>query len=338
METDQNKMSKDSIAHPHKPIDFTVRSQNGLGQLKRFPREIRNIIYSSIIPQLMVHGPEQITIDRCIVRELVNAPILATSKQLCVEFLEIFVRVVNLEESDEHHYDKEYRSRRPDCLEKPLAFINPRIETRFDSNKSLGLKMDVLYFVIEATGLIAPYENMQTKELRSRLLRLWDIHENFRVPSNKIHLNIDYHEPRLWIEIAVEHIKPLPKALQDLPETFWSHEFENASAKVTLSDESASVQAMADMETKMRHQMLVYKDSKLRKFRALCASERDRQFMEEAVEWILAELDQYPFSGISRLHLRMSKMAINFWKAKEEQYSVWHLFDLAESWLEVKNA
>lgn len=85
-------MSKDSIGPPQQPVDFTVRSEHGLGHLKRFPREIRSMIYSSLMPTLMVHGLQTATIDRCVVRKLVNTPILAISKQLCVEFLEVFMR------------------------------------------------------------------------------------------------------------------------------------------------------------------------------------------------------------------------------------------------------
>ncbi|KAH0371990.1 hypothetical protein KCU65_g1584, partial [Aureobasidium melanogenum] len=348
MEADQNNMSETNITPPSKPVDFAIRSEHGLGQLKRFPREIRNIVYSSMIPSLMVHGLETATIDRCVVRKLVNAPILATSKQLCVEFLESFMREFNLEESDEHHYGLEddeddddlndYRKRRPECLEELLAFVNSRINIRSESKNGLGLKMNWIYFFIDAAGLMAPFEAQQTKQLPKKLKCLWAIHEYFGVPSDKIFININYYDPEFWINTAIIDSGPLPKALQDLPKTFWFHDWESVSAKVTLSDESASIRAMTDMKTHMECQLSAYKASKLRKFRAVCTSEKDHRFMDQLLEGILAGFYQEScFPELWQFHLKMSKMAIELWKVKEEQYSVWHLFDLADSWLETEN-
>ncbi|KAH0348419.1 hypothetical protein KCU81_g3257, partial [Aureobasidium melanogenum] len=330
METDQNDKSKDSIGPPQEPVDFGIRSEHGLGQFKRFPREIRNIIYSSMVPSLMVHGLKPATIDRCVVRKLVQTPILATSKQLCVEFLEVFMREVNLEESDEHHHSD---NKRAECLEELLAFVKTRINIRSERNNSLGLKLNWSYFFLDAAGLLARFKAQQTKQLPRKLQRLWDIHEKFGVPSDKIYINIDYHDPKCWIDVAVTS-KPHP--FPDLPETFWHHEFEHASARVTLSDKSASMQAMADMDAKMRSQMSAYKASKLHQFRTLCNTEKDLQLMEENLDWILGGLEQHPLAGLLKLHSSMSEMAINFWKPREEQYSVWHLFDPAETWAEAR--
>lgn len=349
---DQNRMSKDNIAHAHKPIDFTVRSQNGLGQLKRFPREIRNIIYSSIIPQLMVHGPEQTTIDSCIVRELVNAPILATSKQLCVEFLEVFIRDVNLEESDEYHEnssdlssscledlrpEKGHRcehERYSDSLEKLLGFVEARIGRAF-TRKRVGLKINTLYLHADMVKFVGDCVAEELSGLPQRLQRLWDVHESCRIPSDQFYINIDYCEPDWWFRMGIPHKQRFKKSL---PCKFWNHKFESISAVVMLSDETASIQAMGDMRIKLRHQLAAYKALKLREFRDIYASEDDYLVMDKLLNRILYNFyKEDPIPEMMEFHVKMGKAAINFWRAKEEQYSVWHLFDLAESWLEVKN-
>ncbi|KAG9842393.1 hypothetical protein KCU98_g8244, partial [Aureobasidium melanogenum] len=351
METDQNKMSKDSIAHAHKPIDFTVRSQNGLGQLKRFPREIRNIIYSSIIPQLMVHGPEQTTIDSCIVRELVNAPILATSKQLCVEFLEVFIRDVNLEESDEYHEnssdlssscledlrpEKGHRcehERYPDSLEKLLGFVEARIGRAF-TRKGVGLKINTLYFHADMVKFVGDCVAEELSGLTQRLQRLWDVHESCRIPSDQFYINIDYCEPDWWFRMGIPH----KQRFKSLPYGFWNHKFEKFSATVILSDEKASIEAFGGMRTKLRDQLTAYKALKLCEFQNIYPSEDDYLVMDKLLNSILYNFyREHPIPAVLDFHIEMGKTAIEFWKVKEEQYSVWHLFDLAESWLEVKN-
>ncbi|KAG9558331.1 hypothetical protein KCU77_g6504, partial [Aureobasidium melanogenum] len=212
MKKRQKNPSKERIVPPCKPVNFTVRSANGLGDLDCFPREIRDMIYSSLIPTLMVHGLEQTTIDSCIVRELVNAPILATSKQLCVEFLEVFIRDVNLEESNEYYdprdpYDdrfedaksgKSHRCKRErstwsnlNSLEKLLAFVRACISYAF-KNKKVGLKINTMHLDPDIMRDVAEYRDCELSELPGSLCRLWDIHERYKVAPDQIYINIDY--------------------------------------------------------------------------------------------------------------------------------------------------
>ncbi|KAG9651055.1 hypothetical protein KCU64_g8861, partial [Aureobasidium melanogenum] len=212
MKKRQKNPSKERIVPPCKPVSFTVRSANGLGDLDCFPREIRDMIYSSLIPTLMVHGLEQTTIDSCIVRELINAPILATSKQLCVEFLEVFIRDVNLEESNEYYdprdpYDdgfEDAKSRKShrckserspwsnlNSLEKLLAFVQARISYAF-KNKKVGLKINTMHLDPDIMGDVAEYRDYELSELPGSLCRLWNIHERYKVAPDQIYINIDY--------------------------------------------------------------------------------------------------------------------------------------------------
>lgn len=328
---------------PCKPVDFTVHSENGLGHLKRLPRETRDLIYSSIMPSLLVH-PGDTTINARVVRNLVNAPILGTSKQLCVEFLEVFMQEVHLEESDEHYFDEEsrindfdctYHQWSPPCLEELLKFIRPRTNFRFHDNKSLGLKIITLHLM----GYSALNEELcmqrDIEELPEKLQRLWQIHENFGVPSDQIYLNIDYYNPVHWIKKGIR-VFSLGNKLTNLSSSFWLDEFINASVKVTLSDEKSSFRAMKDMEVRLEDGLQAYKATKLRELQLVYPSEGSYQDMDDSLQRVLTISQEHCFFPLLEHHIRMAKMANGFWKHKEEQYSVWHLFDLAESWLEVK--
>lgn len=334
-------MSKDSIALPQKPVDFTIFSENGLGQLKRFPREIRNMIYSSIVPTLMVHGAEDPTVNLCVLSALVNAPILATSKQLCVEFLEIFMQEVHLEENDEYcchlenhgeitdeYYSEENwceekvedfpREKRPECLERLLAFIKARINYMFHTKK-LGLRINTIYFHVGMVKHMADCMDAAFKSLPGKVQRLWDIHKDFGVPSENIYINFDYWEPGWWVKLGRPY-GTQREAFPNLPETFWDHDFDSVSAIVTLSDESGSVQAMHDLKMKTEHQLLAYMASKLREFQVMCASEEDQRLMSKVLKQMIAGFyDESPFPQMLEFHKAMGKMANNFWKAKEEQ-------------------
>lgn len=201
---------------PCKPVDFTVRSVDGLGDLDCIPREVRNMIYSSLARQIMPRGFEHSTIDRFLVRELMNAPILATSKQLCVEFLEVFIREVTLEEDDDlnedpRHHDGYYdesnehtrreSDRHPNCLERLLSFIDSRVNYAF-STKRIGIVINTVYLI---EGLMKHLDESgvgDTHKLPRPLQRLWDIHEEYRIPSDQIYIKIDYWYPSAWIRVA----------------------------------------------------------------------------------------------------------------------------------------
>ncbi|KAG9567101.1 hypothetical protein KCU71_g3389, partial [Aureobasidium melanogenum] len=281
MKKRQKNPSKGPIMPPCKPVDFTARSGNGLGDLGRFPREIRNMIYSSLVPQVMPHAFEHKIIDRFAVRKLVNAPILATSKQLCVEFLEVFMREVHLEEDDGH----DVNPRLPSCLERLLTFVETRIDFAF-STKRVGLAINTGYLGPHMMKYMEECSECHVDELPQRLQRLWDIHETYRIPSDQFYIDIDYYEPGCWIV-----------------------------ARLTA-----------------------YKAVKLREFRDIYDSEEDFLVMDKVLNSTLTRVYRdRPVPGLFDFHFDMGKTAINFWKAKEEQYSVWHHFDLAESWLEMKN-
>ncbi|KAG9757715.1 hypothetical protein KCU73_g4266, partial [Aureobasidium melanogenum] len=345
----RQKKSKGPIVPPSKPVDFTARSGNGLGDLGSFPREIRNMIYSSLVPQVMPHAFEHKIIDPFAVRKLINAPILGTSKQLCVEFLEIFIQKVNLEESDEDYdlddpyvdvpedteSEKRYRCKDepyPDSLERLLGFVEARIGRDF-TRKRVGLKINTLYLDSDILRNVGGHSGSILSELPVKLRRLWNIHERYDIPSEQIYINIDYWEPSAFIQYGAPYDQ-----FATLSSEFWSHDFEKSSAVVTLTDEKASIQAMNDMSTKLKDQLYAYKATKLQEFRKINNSEVDYVVMEETLNWYVDGFyEEWPIPEMLDFHTRMGKTAINFWKAKGEQYSVWHLFDLAESWLEVKN-
>ncbi|KAH0158503.1 hypothetical protein KCU67_g7488, partial [Aureobasidium melanogenum] len=341
----RQKKSKGPIVPPSRPVDFTAPSGNGLGDLGRFPREIRNMIYSSLVPQVMPHAFEHKIIDRFAVRKLVNAPILATSKQLCVEFLEVFIREVHLEEDDDNNEDptpedddldegSRYKPERPpNCLERLLAFVEARIDFAF-STKRVGIVINTVYLCSDMMKHIEETGEGDVHRLPQPLRRLWDIHEKYGIPSDQIYIKIDYWEPSWYLRCGANY----RTRSTSLPRNFWDHEFEHISAVVTLSNEEASIRAYGDMKKKLRDQLTAYKAIKLHQFRDICSSKKEHVTMDETLNETLYHFYyERPCPAMFEFHIDMGKTAIGMWKAKEEQYSVWHLFDLAESWLEVKN-
>ncbi|CAD0114845.1 unnamed protein product [Aureobasidium uvarum] len=350
MKRHRKNSAKESVTH-YKPVDFTIHSEDSLGNLSRFPREIRNMIYSAIVPSIMAHSFESTNIDHRVVRELINAPIMATSKQLCVEFLEIFIREIHMEASNEHYrkchpepgdeYDsvgsclQEPADGRgeacPDCLEKFLAFVKGRIEYDFLSNRRrLGLQINTFYFQMDKHTQECREGNLE--ELPQRLQRLWDIHEDFRVPSDHIYLNMDYGQPGDYIHWRLPDNLPF----NSLPHHFWSPDFEFVSTNIELSDEEASTRLFHDMRRKLKAEITAYKALKLREFLESSPNEEEYACMKKQLNHVCYTFYRGGIQPMLEFHIDMAKTALEFWKAKEEQYNVWHLFDLAESWLAEK--
>lgn len=177
-----------------------------------------------------------------------------------------------------------------------------------------------------------------THKLPRPLQRLWDIHEVYRIPSDQIYIKIDYWEPSAWIRVGANW----NNRCTDVPYQFWDHDFDSISAVVNLSDQEASIRAYSDMKTKLRDQLTTYKAMKLREFRGFCIAleescEEKCLAMDKVLNRTLYEFyHERPIPAMLEFHIDMGKTAINMWKAKEEQYSIWHLFDLADSWLEAK--
>ncbi|KAH0150953.1 hypothetical protein KCU67_g10452, partial [Aureobasidium melanogenum] len=94
------------------------------------------------------------------------------------------------EQIDNNPYEK-----RPDCLEKLLAFVKDRIDYSLH-NKRVGLRVQTIYLHVDMVKHMANVMDGAIKELPGRLQpRLWGIHENFGVPSENIYINIDYWDP-----------------------------------------------------------------------------------------------------------------------------------------------
>ncbi|THY69836.1 hypothetical protein D6C87_09246 [Aureobasidium pullulans] len=176
-------------------IDYTVNTEEGLGNLRKFPREIRDMIYGFSEPPvgLFEQGTKR-HIDEAL-RRLSKCPLLSTSKQLCTEFLENFVRGKTFVACSENSNPIEQ-------FEHFFIFMSKRIDL-ISHVRGLGLQG-------YSNGCI--YASEITPALRLHCLELvvkdtkhlWNIHKNYNIPSSRLHLSFSYSRPFGLLDLLYE--------------------------------------------------------------------------------------------------------------------------------------
>ncbi|TIA67951.1 hypothetical protein D6C76_08405 [Aureobasidium pullulans] len=307
-------------------LDFAVRSENGLGKLDCLPREIRNMVYGFMVPSIatMAHRTDDSIINRVVLRALVEFPPLRTSKQLCVEFLEIYIRQSGFQES---HDGLSFRS---PVLETLLQFVDSRIRFRTYAGK-LTIEIGTAYLYSEMRGYSEECRADHEPELPRQLNRLWSLHEKYDVPSHKLFIQMDYYEPGelIWRRIFGEgYDRVVPTHLYDKSE--WIHKFDNMRSIIHMGDLDASAQDLITMTSSTISQVQDYCTSKFNEFRNTCTP-AEYVLLERLVRKCGRDL----IRRVVNFHISMMMIATEFWDAMEEQYNVHHLFDLAESRLDV---
>ncbi|THW83359.1 hypothetical protein D6C99_05755 [Aureobasidium pullulans] len=220
-------------------VDFTSHFEDGLGVLGRLPREIREMVYGFLGSSLHCHNLD----GRCekqtyyALRMLQDFAIMKTSKQICVEFLEAFVRqkvfVTYLEMrncSDSH-------------FETFLRYLNRRI--RISPNiRQIGFRIDTM-----------EHEKF-FKSVARYSKRLWHSREDHKIPANRLF-------------IATQH-KSLAELIDDtgtyLPGYFEDPENQLRKAiagpqqrhEASMKRHDALIHQTADLWTAMEQQYSVY--------------------------------------------------------------------------------
>lgn len=175
----------------HDSLPFSFNSDDGLGTLYRFPKEIRNMIYGFVVPLVtaLTHDDNP-AIDDDLVRALMAFPLLRTSKQLCVEFLGIYIRSIELEEIIQLVYSCQARH----SLEALLAHVGRRIHV-IPQPKELGCRTETDYFYINMWLCTVELEVDLMFLLPRQIKRLWTLHEKYSVTSDKLYIEMTYYEP-----------------------------------------------------------------------------------------------------------------------------------------------
>ncbi|KAL2030651.1 hypothetical protein VTO58DRAFT_108005 [Aureobasidium pullulans] len=298
-------------------LDFAVRSENGLGKLDCLPREIRNMVYGFMLPSIatmahqpddsaMAHQPDESTINRGVLQALVEFPPLRTSKQLCVEFLEIYIRQSSFQES---HNGLNTRS---PVLETLLQFVDSRIRFRTYAGK-LTIEIGTAYLYSEMREYSEQCRASHESELPRQLKRLWSLHEKYGVPSHKLFIQMDYYEPGelIWRRIFGEcYDRAVPTHLYDKSE--WIHKFDNMRSIIHMGDRDASAQALMIMRSSTTSQVQDYCASKSNEFQNTCTP-AEYVLVERLVRKVIprhCDLDLIP--EVVNFHISMMVIATEF--------------------------
>ncbi|THX00234.1 hypothetical protein D6D13_09640 [Aureobasidium pullulans] len=282
-------------------VDSSFNSDDGLGALSRFPKEIRNIIYGFVVP--LVTASTQDEDDPTIDDGLETTRLDYSSSRLT-----------------DH------------SLEALLAYVGMRIHA-IPHPKQLGFRIAPPFFNMWV--YTAELKDDVAHLLSRQVKRLWMFHEKYGVTSDKLYIKMTYSEPaELIASLASTSMTIRSSTLTHLFYTnYWLHKFDIITAKISISNRSASTQAMNDMMSSIEAQIDEYCVSKLSNLRRDCTP-AESILVESVMDNVVSPLwYQHCAPKLVRLHTTVIDIATELWVAMEEQYNVHHLFDLAESWL-----
>jgi len=285
-------------------VDFTSHSEDGLGVLARLPREIREMVHGFLGLSLHCHSLD----GRCekqtyyALRMLQDLAVMKTSKQICVEFLEAFVRqtvfVTYLEMrncSDSH-------------FETFLRYLNRRI--RISPNiRQIGFRIDT----------------MEHEKFFKYAKRLWCSREDHKIPANRLFITTQHKSPAELIDDTATY---LPEYFAD---PYAVMDYNNIEVKIFPSDRNMSMRLLANATAQWQDcflAALVFKMEEIdRRYHSFDASILENQLCKAIAG------PQQRYEALIKRHDVLIHQTADLWTAMEEQYSVYHLFDLAESWL-----
>lgn len=254
----------------------------------------------------MTHQPDESTINRGVLQALVEFPPLRTSKQLCVEFLGIYIRQSSFQESHDG-----LNTRSP-VLETLLQFVDSRIRFRTYAGK-LTIEIGTAYLYSEMREYSEQCRASHESELPRQLKRLWSLHEKYGVPSHKLFIQMDYYEPGelIWRRIFGEcYDRAVPTHLYDKSE--WIHKFDNMRSIIHMGDHDASAQALMIMRSSTTSQVQDYCASKSNEFQNTCTP-AEYVLVERLVRKVIprhCDLDLIP--EVVNFHISMMVIATEF--------------------------
>ncbi|THY23316.1 hypothetical protein D6D00_06293 [Aureobasidium pullulans] len=291
-------------------VDFTSHSEDGLGVLGHLPREIREMVYGFLGSSLHCHSLD----GRCekqtyyALRMLQDFAIMKTSKQICVEFLEAFVRQTVFVT---YH---EMRDRSDSHFETFLHYLNRRI--RISSNiRQIGFRIDTM-----------EHEKF-FRSVARYLKRLWHSREDHKIPANRLFIATQH---KCLAELIDDTATYLPGYFED---PYSVVGYNNIEVKIFPSDRNMSMRLLANATARWQD---CFRAAFLSRMEDIDRIRRHRSFDDSTIENQLRKAiagPQQRHEALMKRHDALIHQTADLWTAMEEQYSVYHLFDLAESWL-----
>lgn len=305
----------------------------------RLPTEIRSIIFAYMIQDTIESHMKLSEYSNCVFRHqyqiqglhasaatahLTSSPWVTLNKQYCVEYLQVFVRNVELRErftspyrrwraSTSSYSDDVTEPKRLTALEKVLKLITQRFDI---AGPYAGIETSSRMLVSRIRGVCLSYTywrsyfergfgKTERREfpcegfLKGPLKCLRRLHEHYNIPSNKLSIKINYGDPS-WTVLAC---LGLPNS-SDAPKYVVS--LRPVRAHIQVDDYNSSVVAI-DKELEVLKKTLgeVIRDIRI----AFPEPERLMDFL------MLERMTNRDMELLRRDHLRAIDQITTFWEA-----------------------
>lgn len=206
-------------------------------------------------------------------------------------------------------------------FERFLDFINRRIDLG-SYTRGVGFWF---YCYVPWEWPNVPYRTLRVRARCHRLVprtvdQLWEWHEEFRIASKDLYIGIKHSSP------GPSTLRHMHREYTDCESAAWYFEFDDVNIEISVIDFEASIASLKKAVVHIQSQI-------------------DQQHVLR-----INNVPCWPHSPITKpsspptkpdlcptflleLHTSTINQVIGPWRAKEEQYGVHHLFDIAESWL-----
>ncbi|CAD0019737.1 unnamed protein product [Aureobasidium pullulans] len=274
------------LQQEHK-IDYTVKTDEGLGNLRKFPREIRDMIYGFSEPPVSLYEQRTSTLTTRALRRLTKCPLLSTSKQLCVEFLESFVRGKTIVTSSVDGCPIQK-------FEHFFIFMSKRID-------------------------LVSHMHLHCLELAAKGIKLlWDIHKNYNIPVSKLYLGIGYSKTLGFFDFLYklygDHLYNDDDALSQV--------FYNMNVQVFPRNRSASFQSLQSLRNSLAHQQArldICLQLKLKDIHKRLTEGHALEIDREVRKWMTEIRKPEALKVLVDLQTAIIHQTVDLWSTMEEQ-------------------
>jgi len=238
-------------------------------------------------------------------RRLSKCPLPSTSKQLCVEFLESFVRGKTFVACSE---------KRSPVRQFMRFFIS--MSNRIDLTslvRGLGLRRysDCSSYSLRTTA----HARLDYLELAAEDTKhLWNIHKNYNIPVSKLHLSISYPKPFGVMSF-----------LYELDRGDWCkethallHAFDNTNIQTLLRDWSASLQCLHNSIAYQQDQLDAFLQLKLKNIHNRLPQNRALKVDREAREYVAKFKKSEGVKSLVEIHTAIVDQTFELWSALEK--------------------
>lgn len=232
--------------------------------------------------------------------------LLSTSKQLCVEFLESFVRGKTFVPRDED-------SNPIQQFERFFIFMSKRIDL---ATHIRGLEVQGCSNLCIYASTITPELRLHCLELAAKNTKhLWNIHKNYNMPSSRLHLNFGYARPfgllGLLYELSGDDLHTCEDARL--------YVFHNMNIQIFPRDRSASLQSLHNSIAYQQAQLDKYLQLKLKDGHKRLSGSRALEVERETRSYVAEFKKSKGIKALVELHTAIIHQTFDLWNALEEQ-------------------